>query len=165
MKIGFDKHFFIGYNIGMKEYKKIKRRILRECKDLQRGKEDSQVFNQYIDVLKDTIATIRSLIKPPIKAKPIHKEYPRYWILPTGEIWYEDLNRYISPFLDKTGHVVVGLVACDNPNGSYARTFYEYVGNLVLCVFDKPCPEGMTCIYLDGDLQNTDRDNLCWGTV
>lgn len=41
---------------------------------------------------------------------------------------------------------------------------YLSVHRLVLETFVGPCPEGMEARHLDGDPNNNDLANLCWGT-
>jgi hypothetical protein len=44
------------------------------------------------------------------------------------------------------------------------RNAHLDVHRLVLEAFIGPCPAGMECRHLDGDLANNRLENLCWGT-
>ena len=60
------------------------------------------------------------------------------------------------------GYVSVGLRPIGGKREDHAVTFG--VHRLVLLAFIGPCPEGMECRHLDGNGENNDLNNLCWGT-
>lgn len=46
-------------------------------------------------------------------------------------------------------------------NGRYGRI---YIHRGVCELFNGPCPDGMECRHLDGNIHNNRASNLCWGT-
>lgn len=92
-------------------------------------------------------------------AKPI-KGFPGYWIYPCGIVFsilrkniYK--KKIIKP--SRSGHKIIKLFKIGN-------RFYKNLHRLVLETFIGPCPKGMECRHLDGNPENNNIKNLCWGT-
>lgn len=92
----------------------------------------------------------------PINAKEI-PDFPGYYATPEGRIWSSKSRKFRRQHAKPTGHLYMGL--WKNNNG-YTR----YVHRLVLETFVGSCPVGMECRHLDGNSQNNNVTNLCWGT-
>ena len=81
---------------------------------------------------------------------------PNYLITRTGKIWSQKSHKWL-----KSGSVMgySSVVFCDQNIRSD-----HIVARLVLETFISPCPKGEECRHLDGNKQNSNLSNLCWGT-
>ena len=70
-----------------------------------------------------------------------------------GKRWFQ-LRVGVGPY----GHLRVSLI--DDFGAKRAMSVHR----LVLLAFAGPCPKGMECRHLDGNPQNNNFSNLCWGT-
>jgi len=91
--------------------------------------------------------------------------YPGYFVTKCGKVWSgpKGINNTTGKWLKGTaqnkrsGHLVINLWKNKKPKT-------QYIHRLVLEAFVGPCPEGMECRHLDGNPQNNNLSNLCWGT-
>ena len=89
--------------------------------------------------------------------KPI-PNWPGYLATPDGQI----LDSFDGHILHQSpsgpcGYPTVNLIRDD-------KRHRPYVHRLILQAYDGPCPDGMECRHLDGDVTNNDLKNLRWGT-
>jgi len=93
--------------------------------------------------------------------------FPDYAITRDGCVWSKPRNsrhnnmrflqgKWLSP-RTKKGHLYVSL---RNESGDYNL----FVHRLVLQSYIGNCPVGQECRHLDGNPQNNNLSNLCWGT-
>jgi hypothetical protein len=89
--------------------------------------------------------------------------YPGYLVSSRGDVYscwntgphnrMTHLYYKLSPGLTRAAYLHV------NVSGTH-----RLVHALVLEAFVGPCPDGLECRHLDGNPQNNNRSNLCWGT-
>jgi hypothetical protein len=82
-----------------------------------------------------------------------------YFLTDGNRIWSKKTKRLLKVFLDKDGYPSVGL--CVNGTGYICRL------HVVICAIrngPKPFPKAQVR-HLDGNDQNNDPRNLCWGTA
>lgn len=91
--------------------------------------------------------------------------FPNYKITKDGRIWSIPRRgsskngkwMKVHKRYKKSNHLTVRL--CKN-----GKMYNKSVHRLVLEVYVSPCPDNMECRHLDGNPQNNNLDNLCWGT-
>lgn len=77
-----------------------------------------------------------------------------YKVSNKGKIWSTKTNKFLASKSGKGGYKRLHLYN-KNP---------LLVHRLVLETFVGPCPDGMECRHLDGNSNNNNLKNLCWGT-
>lgn len=80
-----------------------------------------------------------------------------YSITKDGRVWSYKRDKWLRLPATTSGHLLVALW-CNN------KRHQKYVHRLVLDAYVGSCPAGMECRHLDGNPQNNNFDNLCWGT-
>ena len=73
--------------------------------------------------------------------------------------WQKQI-RFLNPWLNSTGYRLVDLY-----NGNNSKPIKHHIHSLVLTAFTGKRPNGMECRHLDGNRQNNQLYNLCWGTA
>lgn len=86
------------------------------------------------------------------------KDFPKYYINKFGRIFSLYTNRFLKGRINIYGYVEICLV-------KNKQRYYKKVHRLVLETFVGPCPLKMECRHLDGNKQNNNLSNLCWGTA
>ena len=80
-----------------------------------------------------------------------------YWINENGEIWSGYKQGLMKLQVSKDGYLFIDVRRPKRRKG--------FVHKLVLETFIGPCPDSsMECRHLDGNPQNNNVGNLCWGT-
>lgn len=84
------------------------------------------------------------------------KEYPFYWISPSGRIWNSITQRYLKPSAKPTGYLQVNLECLDG------RRKKEYVHRLVAMTY-LDNPDNLPQVHhIDNNPSNNDVSNLKW---
>jgi len=92
-------------------------------------------------------------------------EYEGYESSNTGRIrsWRHKNGQRKRPFVLKPRKLKRGGRHAVTLYGDFGR-LQTFVSRLVLFAWDGPCPKGMECRHLDGNVDNNYRNNLKWGT-
>jgi len=84
--------------------------------------------------------------------------FPGYKITKGGDVFSsQSVNKILKPHKVKDGHLQVTLYVNKIPT-------YQSIHRLVLKTFVGPCPNKMMCRHLDGNPENNNLSNLCWGS-
>lgn len=89
--------------------------------------------------------------------------FPNYSITKDGQVWSKPRRGsstkglYLRPASKKKGYLFVVLY-------KERKKCQRHIHSLVLETYIGSCPIGMQCRHLDGNPQNNNLDNLCWGT-
>ncbi len=93
-----------------------------------------------------------------LKTIPNFKDYA---VTKNGQIWSKYSHQWLI-LIEKrprTGDNYLSVALYKGKKG-----FWKSVHRLVLETFKGSCPKGMECRHLDGNKQNNELKNLCWGT-
>ena len=84
--------------------------------------------------------------------------WPGYYATTGGQIIGKRSKEPLQQTLSKSGNYPTVTVYKDG------KTYVKRVHYFLLITFVGPRPTGYCCRHLDGNSQNNDLDNICWGT-
>lgn len=81
-----------------------------------------------------------------------------YSITKSGKVWSHISDKWLKSHIKNNSNHLRLCLSKDKKSCSYL------VHRLVLKTYIGGCPDGMECRHLDGNPQNNNLNNLCWGT-